>query len=77
LSRKYRDYSRYSENLTLLPLHMSIADEIVSLRAIYGLRTADAIQPETALTADADYALTNDRKWNQVEEIEIIQVGGL
>jgi len=56
---------------------MSIADEIVSLRAIYGLRTADAIQPETALTADADYALTNDRKWNQVEEIEIIQVGGL
>ena len=77
MTRKYRDDSRYSENLTLLLLHMSIADEVIRLRAIYGLRTTDAIQPGTALTADADYVLANERKWIQVEEIEIIQIGGL
>ncbi len=77
LARKYREYFSYSDNLTLLPLDMSIADEVVHLRATYGLRTPDAIQLGTALAAGADYVLTNDRKWNQVEDLEIIQIGDL
>ena len=77
LARKYRDYFSYSDNLTLLPLDMTIADEVVRLRATYGLGTPDAIQLGTALAAGADYVLTNDRKWSQVEDLEIIQIGEL
>ena len=77
LARKYRDCFSYSYNLTLLHLDMSIADEVVRLHATYGLGTPDAIQPGTALATGADYLLTNDRKWNQVEDLEIMQIGDL
>ena len=77
LARKYRDYLSYSENLTLLPLDMTIADEVVNLRAKYGFKTPDAIQLGTARAAGADYVLTNDRQWQQIEDIVIVQLNEL
>ena len=74
LARKYRDYLSYSENITLLPLDMTIADEVVNLRAKYGFKIPDAIQLGTARAAGADYVLTNDRQWRQVEDIAIVQL---
>jgi predicted nucleic acid-binding protein len=74
LARKYRDYLCYSENITLLPLDLTIADEVVALRAEYALKTPDAVQLGTALAVAADYVLTNDRQWSQVEELRIVQL---
>ena len=74
LARKYREYLTHSDNVTLLPLDITIADEVVNLRAKYAFKTPDAIQLGTAFAAGADYVLTNDRQWQQVEELHIIQL---
>ena len=74
LARKYREYLSYSENVTLLPLDITIADEAIKLRAKHGFKTPDAIQLGTARAAGADYVLTNDREWHEVEDIVIWQL---
>lgn len=77
LARKYRDYLCYSENIALMPLDITIADEVVELRAQYGLKTPDAIQLGTARACGADWVLTNDRQWGQVEGLDIVQIDDL
>ena len=42
------------------------------IRARYGLRTPDAIMVATAMEAGASLAVTNDRDWQKVQEIEIL-----
>ena len=77
LVRKYRDYLSNSENISLFPLDMDIADHVVTLRAKYNFRTPDAIQIGTATACGADYIITNDKSWQRFEEIEVVLVGGL
>lgn len=77
LVRKYRDYLSNSENLSLFPLDMNIADQVVSVRAQYKFKTADAIQIGTATACGADYILTNDKKWLQFKEIPVLLVDKL
>jgi predicted nucleic acid-binding protein len=74
LVRKYRDYLSNSDNLSLFPLDMNIADHVVDLRARYQFKTPDAIQLGTALACGADYIITNDRAWQRFEEIKIVLV---
>jgi len=77
LVRKYRDYLSHSENISLFPLDMNIADHAVDLRAKYHFRTPDAVQIGTALACGADYILTNDRAWKRFEEVTVVLVGEL
>ncbi len=53
------------------------ADKAVLFRARYGLRTPDSIQLATAQVCGADLVITNDRKWEQVRELSVIQVANL
>ena len=77
LVRKYRDYLSNSENLSLFPLDINIADHVVELRAKYVFKTPDAIQIGTAVACGADYILTNDKEWKRFEEIQVFLVAEL
>jgi predicted nucleic acid-binding protein len=77
LIRKYRDYLTNSENISLFPLDLNIADYVVELRAQYRFKTPDAIQLGTAVACGADYILTNDIEWQQFEEVKVLLVGEL
>ncbi len=77
LVRKYRDYLSNSENISLFPLDMTIADHVVQLRAQHQFKTPDAIQLGTAVACGADYIITNDIAWQRFEEIKVLLVGEL
>jgi len=77
LVRKYRDYLTNSENISLFPLDLDIADHAVDLRARYHFKTPDAIQLGTAVACGADYVITNDLDWRRFEEVKIVMVGEL
>lgn len=77
LVRKYRDFLSNSENLSIFPLDMDIADHAVTMRAQYHFKTPDAIQLGTAVACGADYILTNDKDWRRFEEIPVVMVGDL
>ncbi|MCF6188583.1 MAG: PIN domain-containing protein [Desulfobulbaceae bacterium] len=71
---KYRNYLAHSENISLFPLDLNIADQAVTLRAQYGFKTPDAIQLGTAIACGADYIVTNDREWKRFNAIPVILV---
>lgn len=71
LVRKYRDYLTYSENISLFPLDLNIADYAVRLRADYGFKTPDAIQLGTALACGSDYIVTNDHDWQRLDQSDV------
>ncbi len=77
LVRKYRDYLTNSENISLFPLDLSIADHAVELRASHRFRTPDAIQLGTAVSCGADYIITNDRDWQRFKDIRIVMMADL
>jgi len=77
LVRKYRDYLTNSENISLFPLGMDIADHVVEMRAKHHFKTPDAIQLGTAVACGADYIITNDKAWQRFEGIKVILVGEL
>ena len=77
LVRKYRDYLTNSENISLFPLDIGIADHVVEMRAKYQFKTPDAIQLGTAVACGADYIITNDKAWERLEEIKVILVADL
>ncbi len=77
LVRKYRDYLSNSQNISLFPLDMDIADHVVELRATCHFRTPDAIQIGTAVACGVDYIITNDKSWQRFDEIKVIMVGDL
>ena len=77
LVRKYRDFLSNSENISLFPLDMNIADHVVQLRANYQFKTPDAIQLGTAVASGADYILTNDKEWQRLEGIKVVLVSEL
>jgi predicted nucleic acid-binding protein len=77
LVRKYRDYLSNSQNLSLFPLDMDIADHVVELRATYHFTTPDAIQIGTAVACGADYIITNDKSWQRFKEIKVMLIDAL
>ena len=77
LVRKYRDYLTNSENISLFPLNMDIADHVVNLRAKHRFKTPDAIQLGTAVACGADYVLTNDKAWQRFTEVKVVLISEL
>jgi predicted nucleic acid-binding protein len=63
-------------HLRIMPLSADIANQSARLRARYNLRTPDAIHLATALAANADVFITNDRDLIRVEsELPIVMIG--
>ena len=77
LVNKYRDYMTHSENISLFPLDISIADTAVQLRAKYNFKTPDAIQLATAIRCGADYIITNDKEWTKIDSLKILLLSDL
>lgn len=64
-------------HLQLAPITRGILARAAEIRARYGLRTPDAIMIATAIESDATLAVTNDRDWQKVDDIEILLLQGL
>jgi len=59
---QYRRILLHANQVTTAPVSEVIADEAAQLRSRYGLRTPDAIQLATAISAGASSFLTNDTR---------------
>ena len=70
---KFKEYLRNGPNLTLLSITETIGETAGVLRGQYPhLKTVDAVQLATAMDAEADAFLTNDKKLSAIKEIRIL-----
>ncbi len=72
----YALFSRYP-NLEWVPPILDIADTAAKLRALYNLRTPDALQAATAVHAKASGFVTNDPAFMRVKEFETLLLDGI
>ncbi len=77
IEKLYRDILLHSRNFTLLMIDTPIADRAAQLRALYDLRTADALQMGAALAVGCQAFLTNDAKLTRVTELRVLLVNDL
>jgi predicted nucleic acid-binding protein len=71
LEQEYRDILLNSGGFRLLPVSARIAEAAASLRARYNLRTPDALHVATAIDAQSDAFLTNDKAIKRVTDIMV------
>lgn len=57
------DFLRNLPNLTVVPVDYAVAREGARIRALTGLRTADALVMATAGVSGADVLVGNDERW--------------
>ncbi len=74
LVNKYRDFFTNSENISLFPIDLTIAEQTAKFRGQYQIKTPDAIQLATAVSCGVDYIITNDKEWQRVTDLPIIMV---
>lgn len=74
LADNYRKILRYFPNFELVPVDNAIADRAAKLRAAYNIGTPDAIHLATAIEAEADCYITNDRKLTRVQEVKMLML---
>jgi len=74
LVEQYRAYFTSSSRVRLLPVDQAIAEQSITLRAKYQLKTPDAIQLGTAIAQQANYIVTNDRQWKQLTHQTVLTV---
>jgi predicted nucleic acid-binding protein len=67
----YALFSRYP-NLEWIPATLGIADTAAELKAIYNLRTPDALHAATAVHAKATGFVTNDPAFARVKQFETL-----
>lgn len=72
LEQEYRDILLNSDTFNLLVVSSQIADSAADLRSRYNLRTPDALHVASALDANCDAFLTNDRGLKRIKEIKIL-----
>lgn len=73
LARKFADFLRQGEHLTMIEISEGIAEAAGKLRGHYPfLKTVDAIQVAAALDIGADAFLTNDVKLSQIRELKVL-----
>lgn len=72
LAKKYRQFLLFSNGLTTFEVTHDIAERAAQLRAMYGMRTPDAIQIAVGLQYGADVLLTNDNGLKRVSEIRVV-----
>lgn len=77
LVAKYREFLTNSENLSVHPISMAVADAAVGFRAKHGFRTPDALQLAVAELCGADYVVTNDASWKKVTSLNVVLVSEL
>ena len=68
LAHVYEAYISNFPNMTTVDVSREIIRESARIRASYGVRLPDAIHLATAVQADADVFITNDRRLSQFAE---------
>ena len=64
-------------HLSWVPVTLAVADGAARLRAKYGLRTPDAVQVATAISAAATGFVGNDAAFKRVTELEVLLLDAL
>lgn len=77
LTARYRMFLTNSENLSIHPFNLHVADESVRMRAKYGFKTPDAIQLATAQVCGATLLVTNDAEWKRCGTLNVVLVSEL
>jgi predicted nucleic acid-binding protein len=77
LAKRYREILLSSTGFDTLAVSAEIAEQAAQLRATHGLRTPDAIQLATAITAGATAFLTNDARLAKVAPLEVLVMADL
>lgn len=72
IEREYRDLLYHSRHFELLSITRSIAEQAADLRSRYPIRTPDALQIATALSAGCQAFLTNDKRLKSVTDLDIL-----
>lgn len=72
LAERYRDLLLSSENMRVLPVERTVAEEAARLRAERRVRTPDAIQLATARLAGAEIFVTNDGALPGIPGLEVV-----
>ena len=76
LATEYKDILLNSKLVTL-EVSNAIAEQAARLRAIHNIRTPDAIQIGTALSAGASHFFTNDVRLPEIPSIQILSLDSL
>lgn len=71
LAAKYRHLITSFPHITLIGLNERIIEIASDLRAMYGVKTPDAIHLATAIDSNASEFVTNDKSLKRVKEIRV------
>lgn len=73
LQQKFRNLLLHSRNFYTTPVTPAIAERAAEIRALYNLKTPDAIQAATALETVCDAFLTNNGKdFRRVKSLNVL-----
>jgi predicted nucleic acid-binding protein len=77
LAQQYRDFLFNTDGVAAVFLDQAIAEEAARLRAVHKLRVADAIQIATAISQNASFFLTNDKRLSSLPYLQVLTVDEL
>ena len=72
LQQEYSELLLHSANFETMPIDADTARRAATLRAVYNLRTPDALQIATALEFNCQAFLTNDLQHKRVTELRML-----
>jgi predicted nucleic acid-binding protein len=75
LAARYEALLTRSRGLTLVDLDRPLLRAAAQLRAVHGVRTADALQLAAALNRRCGCFLTNDRRLPELPTLPVLQLG--
>ena len=74
---QYKTILTNAEGIDIFDITTSIAIKAAELRALYNIRTPDALQIATAVVYESDYFLTNDLRLKNITEIKLLTIAEL
>jgi predicted nucleic acid-binding protein len=72
LVQAYERSLLHSQQIRMLPIDAALARRAIILRASYEIHVPDALQIAAAIEAGATLFVTNDRRLNKIQEIQIL-----
>lgn len=74
LARQYERFLRRSSDLRLVPINLGLLRAAAHVRAATRLKTPDALQVTSALSARAPVFITNDGRIPSLPELRVLQL---
>ncbi len=77
LIEKYKSLIIDSKAINIFNIDANTGDKVAELRALYNIKTPDALQIASALNNKCDFFITNDLALSRVTEIEVLSLNEL